>query len=1003
MAWRQWWVRRGWGLAIGAAVTTAVILAYALGLFDRLSLALLDYGFRHVARIDADPRIVLVDIDDPALERIGRWPWNRRDVADLIAALHECGAGIIAMDIVFAERQAPRLEHPFLSAASVVDPPTTILGDVSLEDAIRDDEELAGAIQRAGNVYLAMFGKLAVPTHSHQDPNAAPASVPEPPVLDAVAEAGGVDRQIAEVVLSNTEQGRQFRSLVDALVVDLALDERAMATRTGVLRAFVERWFPRAKRLAAACHVHMVLERNPAASFGELLDSALPAAGRDEQSFERAELRLAYDEWRGRQAAVGRYGNCGELREIVARAFGVSAPFSELGAAARGVALVTFEPDAIDGVLRHLPVVAKVGDRLVPHLGFAVACDLLRIDLAKTTVTSDGRSLEFVNQEGGRRWRVPIGLDGKTLVHWHVDPGKPSWNGSFTHVPAARAMEIPLNRRAIRANMDLLALTRARAVMLRFRDQPAAYDDYAQQVFAGNTARREGLPVEGDLETRIKETQGQTEAWLKLTRGEIEGLAPEDPDEAAFFEEIRTLHRQLVAGDLVREVEAKNTALQKRNEALAEELRAILDGRVCFVGYTATALGDIVNSPVFQNMPGVLAHANLLNTMLHDRFPRMSPRGLGVLVIVLGGVLITLLTSRYGPRVSLLGVFVLMGMQLGVSGAALRWRDYYVTGTVAALFTVFVSWAFITLYRQVVEQRQRRQIARSLARQTSPAIAAQIARGATEADFAPRPAEVTCYFSDLQGFTTLSEAIGPERTKEVLNRYLGTMSEVLLRHGGSSKFMGDGIFAYFNSPIWACPQHPQAGCEAALACRAALDRLKEAEAGGPNAKEFGSLVMRAGIHTGPVFAGSYGSGERAEYTCIGDTVNLAARLEPANKVFGTTILVSEATYEGVDEDYVFRCLGRLQVKGKTRAVMVYELLGQSNQVDETLRQYAEAFAESIFLFGQRRWDEALRALDQCARLREGDAALDLYESEIRRLRDDPPPPDWNRAIELTTK
>ncbi|MBN1512586.1 MAG: CHASE2 domain-containing protein [Phycisphaerae bacterium] len=1000
MALRQWWVRRGWGLAIGAAVTAAVILAYALGLFDRLSLALLDYGFRHVADIDADPRIVLVDIDDPALERIGRWPWNRRDVADLIDALHECGAGIIAMDIVFAERQAPRLEHPSLSAASVVDPPTTILGDVSLDDAIHDDEELAAAIQRAGNVYLAMFGKLAVPTH--HDPNQ-PLAAGTLLLFDAVVDsAGGVDADA--VAPPDSEWGRGFRRIVEALALDFSLDEDAVAKRTGLTVAVVERCMPRARRLTAYYHVRRSRPQNRPSRFEDVLRAVLPSTAADEQSSARAELRLAYDEVLASEAAVNGWG-CPDraVHSAVARAYDVAAPLAELGRAARGVAFVTFEADSVDGVLRHLPLVTVVGHTVVPHLGFAVACDLLRIDLAETTVTPGGKSLEFVNQEGSRRWRVPIGPDGKTLIHWHISSDRPSWDKSFTHVPAARAMEIPLNRRAIRANMDLLALTRARAVMLRFCDQPVAYDDYAQQVFSRNTARREGRPAEGDLETGIKETQRQTEAWLELTRGEIEGLAPEDPDEAAFFEEIRTLHRQLVVGELVREVEAKNVALQKRNEALAEELRAILDGRACFVGYTATALGDIVNSPVFQNMPGVLAHANLLNTMLHDRFPRMSPRGLGMLVIVLGGVLITLLTSRYGPRVSLLGVFVLMGLQLAISGAALRWRDYYVTSTVAALFTVFVSWAFITLYRQVVEQRQRRQIARSLARQTSPAIAAQIARGATEADFAPRPAEVTCYFSDLQGFTSLSEAIGPERTKEVLNRYLGTMSEVLLRHGGSSKFMGDGIFAYFNSPIWACPQHPQAGCEAALACRAALDRLKAAEAGGPNAKEFGSLVMRAGIHTGTVFAGSYGSGERAEYTCIGDTVNLAARLEPANKVFGTTILVSEATYEGVDEDYVFRCLGRLQVKGKTRAVMVYELLGQSNQVDETLRQYAEAFAESIFLFGQRRWDEALRSLDKCARLREGDLALDLYESEIRRLRDDPPPPDWNRAIELTTK
>ncbi len=1003
MGWRHWWVRRGWGLAIGAAVTAAMILASVLGLFDRLSLALLDYGFRHVAHIDADPRIVLVDIDDRTIERIGRWPWHRRDVADLIGALSECGAGIIAVDIVFSERQAPRLEHPSLTAASAVDPPATVLGDVSLDDAIHDDRELAGAIQKAGNVYLAMFSKLASPAHEEPVPSLASGMDGSQPLFDqAVRCAGGLDADA--LAPPDSDWGPGFRRIVEALAPDFSLTDSDVADRTGLPPTFVERWAPRARRLAAFYHVERALAAHQApAPFEEVLRVVLPLVGADEQSSARAELRLAYDQVRAMEAAAHAWSSADRtVQPWLARAYDVAAPLPELGRAARGVALVTFEPDNVDGVLRHLPLLSTVGNTVVPHLSFAVACDLLRIDLARTTVAPGGTSLEFVNRDRDRRWRIPVGPDGKTLIHWHVDMRRPSWDGSFTHLPAARIMEIPRNRRAIQANLDLLALTRARAVQLRFRDQPEAWADYARQIAARNALRREGVVVEDGF-AAVHDTERQTTAWLELTWRETEGLTPENAEEAAFLDEIHTLHRQLVIGDLARQVQAKNAALEKRNQTLAEGLRPILNGRVCFVGYTATALGDVVNSPVFHNMPGVLAHANLLNTMLQDRFPRMSTRGQGVLVVLLAGVLITVLTSWRDPRVSLLGVLLLMGLLAAGSGAALRWRDWYLTGTVPGWFTLFVSWAFITLFRQVVEQRERRLIARSLARQTSPAIAAQIARGATEADFAPQPAEVTCYFSDLQGFTTLSEAIGPERTKTVLNRYLGTMAEVLLRHGGSSKFMGDGIFAYFNSPIWTCAEHARAGCEAALACRSALDRLKQAEAGGANAKEFDSLRMRAGIHTGTVFAGSYGSGERAEYTCIGDTVNLAARLEPANKAFGTTILVSQATYEAVDEDYAFRWLGRLQVKGKTRAVMVYELLGRSNQVDETLRQYAEAFAEAMFLFGERRWNEALQALDNCARLREGDLALDLYESEIRRLRDDPPPPDWNRAIELTTK
>lgn len=1000
MGLRGWIRRRFWGLVVGTVVTALVAIAYGAGWTDRIGAITLDLAFRYVNRIDADDQIVLIDINDPAIERIGRWPWPRRYYADLVDSLHDAGAAIIAMDIVLPEPMKPRIEHPNLSEDYDVDPPRVVLGDVHIEDAIKDDDELAAALRQAGNAYMAMFSKLARPDRPverleaearklfDQNPNAD---------LELFAQRTGVAPG------ESAEPQFQRQRLAWALERDFALDVEALAERFGLSAEAVELHLADAKRLAARRLAARFLADDPAASFEDFYRYVLPDRPLEERTPDRAELIRGYRTARALAFVLGPQPDVpASLRGHLAHGWDLAPPVDKIAEAARGVAFVTFEADRVDGVFRHLPVVIEVGGKLVPHLGFAVAGDLLDLDI-KSIAWSDDGSLVVRDRAGKRQWKIPVADDGRTLINWHLDRSHPEWTRSFVHVPAARVMEVPLNRRAMMENEKTLGLTMAEAVALRFADNQAGYADYAALVRRRNDLKKSNQEPAASLVAAIEDVEQQTRDWLVFMHQSIAGVEPQDEREAADFEQLRRLHDQLATGALAQEIEQKNERLATRNEQLQAELRSRIEGKVCFVGYTATAVADTVNSPVFKDMPGVLAHANLLNTMLQDRFPRIAPRWISVGLIVVSGLVVTLLTSWRGPWVSLICVVLLMA-GLVVPGAVLfRTHRYFVEGGTVAVVGVFISWAFITLYRQVVEEKQRRQIAKSLARQTSPAIAAQLAHGKTEADFVPQPAVVTCYFSDLQGFTSLSEALGPERTKDVLNRYLGVMSEVLLKHQGSSKFMGDGIFAYFNSPIWPCPDHVIAGCEAALESRSALEELKRSEAGGEFAGEVDSLVMRAGLNSGPVFAGNYGSGDRAEYTCIGDTVNLAARLEPANKVFGTEILVSETCHEALCNRYVFRWLGKLQVKGKTRAVGVYELIGREGEVTTDQTRYAECFARAVTLFQQRQWDPAREAFERCRVLRHHDPAIELYRAEITRLAEHPPPEEWNQGIELTTK
>jgi adenylate cyclase len=245
--------------------------------------------------------------------------------------------------------------------------------------------------------------------------------------------------------------------------------------------------------------------------------------------------------------------------------------------------------------------------------------------------------------------------------------------------------------------------------------------------------------------------------------------------------------------------------------------------------------------------------------------------------------------------------------------------------------------------------------------------------------------EVSMMFTDIEGFTTLSERLGPDALAALLGRYLEVMTDTIHRSAGIvDKYVGDAVMALWNAPA-DCADHAARACEAALACREAERALVTSAAWtGP------ALRTRFGLHCDRVMVGHFGAPDRMSYTALGDGVNLSSRLEGLNKAYGTWILASGALRDAAGDAFAFRLVDRVAVKGKTRGVAVYELLGRAAEVPPVAIQNARAYEAAFSAYGERRFADALSALTAC-----DDAPAAALAERCRAFVASPPPADWD--------
>lgn len=416
--------------------------------------------------------------------------------------------------------------------------------------------------------------------------------------------------------------------------------------------------------------------------------------------------------------------------------------------------------------------------------------------------------------------------------------------------------------------------------------------------------------------------------------------------------------------------------------------------KIVLVGLTAHGLFDLKPTPFSSVYPGVEVHATVIDNILQGDFlTRVDAWVLFVFVLVMN-ILCGIVASYFiklKVSIPLVCVCIVIPFLLAlISFKNNLWFDL-TTPEIGILFT----FALTSIVSYSTEGRQRRFIKNAFKHYLSPPVIDEILRNPDRLKLGGERRDLTVFFSDVAGFTTLSEKLAPEELSELLCEYLSRMTEIVLSSQGTlDKYEGDAIMAFWGAPLLQ-PDHAHRACLAALECHSTLAKIREdfKKRGWPD------LHARIGINTGEMVVGNMGSRERFDYTVLGDNVNLGSRLEGANKEFGTWIMISENTYRLVKNEMSVRELDMIRVKGKETPVRVYELLARKGDLSEETTKIVEYFRKGLSLYRERKWREAIEIFEKLTE----DSPSKVFLNRCTQLLKSPPPEDWDGVWVMRTK
>lgn len=456
---------------------------------------------------------------------------------------------------------------------------------------------------------------------------------------------------------------------------------------------------------------------------------------------------------------------------------------------------------------------------------------------------------------------------------------------------------------------------------------------------------------------------------------------------------------------------------QARRLGLGESLPAPpLADKIVLVGHTAAGLTDIGPSPLAGQSAKVMVHVNALENILRDDYLRRWPFWSLLGVMLGGGLMAAWLLDRKGLRVY---AVVIGGAVVIVALAAqfLLVNNNVMVPLAVPMAALLGQQAFVVIRKIREEQAQRDRIRKMFGSYVSPELVNRMVEAGGEPQLGGHEEEITAFFSDIQSFSSFSEVLTPSDLGELLNQYLGAMTDELQSHGGAlDKYIGDAIVAMFGAPV-PLPAHARSACEAAALMQKCQARLREKwiSEGDRWPPLVHAMRTRIGLNSGRVIVGNMGSSHRFNYTMMGDAVNLAARCESGAKSFGVYTLVTETTValaRAQGATCVFRELDRIVVKGRSQPVAIFELVGLADDVAPAARECLELFAKGRAHYLRQEWTGAEEAFAAAAALEPNqpgrDAGVESNPSLImlercRQLRAAPPPADWDGVYRMKTK
>ncbi len=420
----------------------------------------------------------------------------------------------------------------------------------------------------------------------------------------------------------------------------------------------------------------------------------------------------------------------------------------------------------------------------------------------------------------------------------------------------------------------------------------------------------------------------------------------------------------------------------------------IFKDKIVLVGGNAPGILDLRPTPFSPVFPGVEMQAAVLDNLINHNAVNPAPFPVSaffMFFLAFGISLGTTFLSRFRTQAFLAGACLLVP---AAAAAAAFWSGMWLD-FIPPLFSAFLAFTLAVFMNYRVEGRQKRFIRQVFSHYLSGHVIERVIADPGLLKLGGEQRDISSFFSDIAGFTSISEGLTPEKLVQMLNRYLSEMSDIILQSGGTlDKYEGDAIIAFWNAPLDQ-PDHAFRACRAALECQRRLDELR------PGFTEsFGhDIRARIGINSGPAVVGNMGSENRFDYTAMGDTINLASRLEGACKVYKINTLIGEKTHAQTRQKILTREVDLIRVVGKSLPIRIFELIGLRGDVPEEKKNAVAIFESALASYRARDWS---RAEDEFLMLPNDPVAV-LYLQRLQGMKASSPPDDWDGVFDLTSK
>lgn len=652
----------------------------------------------------------------------------------------------------------------------------------------------------------------------------------------------------------------------------------------------------------------------------------------------------------------------------------VSYPIPQLMMAGTAFGYVDNDAD-IDGTHRKVRLIRVFEDRIYVHLSLVSFLNMCGVGIDALDIYP-GRSITIknaVHPVHGVRGDIVIPVDRSCSIYF-------DWIGDFAStarpVSAFALFEYPVYAEAFEMQLMLKDMMSGRNTRMELAD---SLEILKAAILAENDLAKRH-PLRQQYHRVLTEYRTVIQGYLDESQAELDDLlkrkAAGEPVDDDSIDSIRTL---ITAINIKTEVD-------------------YLFDSVAIIGLTATGTQDEGVTPLANNYWMVGSYPTAINTLARGRFMFKAPIWAEILAVVLLAVALALFIHSRSAKISyaaIIGSLILVN-----AGLILAFFFAYIWIDQLSLNLALILPAVIIMLAKFAgEEENRRFIQGAFSKYLSQEVIEQIIANPDALKLGGQSCEITIFFSDVAGFSSISEQLTAEGLVHLLNEYLSEMTDNIMKNRGTvDKYEGDAIMAFWGAPL-NYPEHPYYACLSAIEMQRRLVELRR------QWKKEGrhELKVRMGINSGPAVAGNMGSHSRMNYTVMGDSVNLASRLEGANKFYGTYTMVSQFTYEAAKEQFCFRELDRIRVVGKNEPIKVYELLEQSGGLSDQKESMLEQYQKGLGLFAQGRWAEAKNAFLNSLRIDRDDTPSKVYYKRCETFIKTPPAANWDGVFNLSSK